>query len=309
MPPTATDTSSVCSALSNRFLGLPDGLGSTANAPLAGRWWVRSCKTDVRGAELRVRLEGPGWFWVDRDDGSFRVRQNVFFRVSADLVGRFEREVAWHRGVVSLWFRPENADVRVEPLGELRPQAKSPLLALLATLSMPIPRWNVQAQARAQLEREASHEFESALERGYTLLYDVERGQPDFALDLLPAGRMPEHPFGDAQPWLANERLLLAPGALHVLGPFEPSEALALDVRVESGPGIAYRAVCATDLRRALGAAERGDTGRIPSADVVDTGSVQRSESARVRAPDCGFYLVLSTSSDARTDADVRLRG
>lgn len=313
MPATASSSSSLCQAVSDRFLGLPEALDgdSRGGAPVAGRWWVRSCKSDVRGAELRVRLEGPGWFWVDRGDSRFRVRQNVYFRVSADLVGRFEKRVAWQRGVVSLWFRPTRADVRVEPLGSIRPQAQNAWMALLQRLAMPLPRWNVSDQVRERLEQEASAEFERALSRGYTLLYDVEHLQPDFAVDLLPPGQLPEHPFDDDEPWLANERLLLTPGAVHVLGPFDAADGLALDARITRGSGIAYRAVCAPDLKSALTSAERGEPGVIPAADIVDTGRIERrgEPSARLRVPDCGFYLVLSTSGDAATSADVRLRG
>src|SRR5690606_25417426 len=117
-------------------------------------------------------------------------------------------------------------------------------------------------------------EFERALSRGYTLLYDIERQQHDFAVDILPEGVLPEHPFDDGRSWLANERVVLAPGGAHVLGPFEPAARLALDARVTAGQRLAYRAVCAADLRRAFDSAERGESAQISPGDVVDRGQL-----------------------------------
>jgi hypothetical protein len=312
MPKTATSSSSLCQILVDRFIGLPEKLEAAGapDAPHAGRWWIRSCQTDVRGADLHVRLDGPAWFWVDRGDSAFRVRQNVYFRVTADVVGRFRSGIGWERGVVSAWFDPSRANVQVEPLGELRASSQNPLVSILKRLSMPLPRWNVIAQARRLLEQEAAAELEHALDGGYTLLYDVGHVQPDFALGRLPAGKLPEHPFGNAVPWLANERLLVAPGALHVLGPFEAADALALDVRILGGSGIVYRAVCAPDLRSALESAERGDDARIPMTEIVDTGRIEpaRESSVPVSSPDCSFYLVLSAAGEEPTRAEVRVR-
>lgn len=308
---TATTSSSVCRAIVDQFVALPAGLDRhpAGSAPSLGRWWVRSCVTEARGAELRVSLEGPGWYWVDREDDSFRVRQHVHFRAHADLVGRFRPGVAWRQGVVSLWFEPKKADVQVEPLGEIEPTTDNVVLGVLQQLAMPLPRWNVGAQAARRFEHEASERFAHALERGYTLTYDVEHAQPDFSLDLLKPGELPLRPFDDGRAWLANERLMLVAGAPHVLGPFEAADDLALDVRLRKGPGFAYRAVCAPDLKRAFEVAEQGHAGSVPMTEIVDTGQVHASESTRLHVPDCGFYLVISALADSVTEADVRLRG
>jgi hypothetical protein len=295
----------------NRFIGLPSSLehGEGGGAPLAGRWWIRRCASEVRGSEMMVELEGPGWFWVDKNDGNFRVRQFVHFRASADLVGRFEPKVSWTNSVISLWFRPRDARVDFAPLSKISPEPQGTLWAILSKLAMPLPRWNVNAIAKRRLAEEATQQFEQALERGYTLIYDVERGQRDFALDLLPPGKLPEHPFQDDRSWLANERLLMAPGGAHVLGPFDAADHAALDVRITRGKKLAYRAVCAPDLRRAFEAAEQGNAARIPTTEIVDTGQVEGGQGvAELSSPDCGFYLVLSPGADEVVQADVRLR-
>jgi hypothetical protein len=308
--PEATSSSSLCQAIVDQFVALPAGLDRTpaGSAPSLGRWWVRRCVTEAKGEELRVRLEGPGWYWVDRDDDSFHVRQHVHFRVHAELVGRFRPGVSWHQGVVSLWFQPTGADVDVEPLGEIEPTADNFVMGVLQQLAMPLPRYNVEAQAARQFDDEATLRFQRALTRGYTLVYDVEHGQPDFALDLLAPGKLPLRPFDDGRSWLANERMVLASGAPHVLGPFAATDELSLDVRIRSGTGLAYRAVCAPDLRRAFEVAEQGQAGRVPMTEIVDTGQVRGTDSARLHIPDCGFYLVISALAEELTEADVRVR-
>ncbi len=305
-----TSSSSVCQAVLDQFVALPAGLdrAPAGGAPSLGRWWVRRCTTEAAGAELRVRLEGPGWYWVDREDDAFRVRQHVHFRVHAELVGSFRPGVSWKNGVISLWFEPTGADVDVEPLGEIEPTTDNFLLGVLQGLAMPLPRWNVEAQAARRFEDEARTKFQEALSRGYTLVYDVDHAQPDFALDLLDPGELPLRPFGTKARWLANERLLLAPGAPHVLGPFEAADQLALDVRVSRGEGVAYRAVCAPDLKRAFAVAERGASGSVPLTEIVDTGQLRGVSSEALRVPDCGFYLVVSALGDGVAEADVRIR-
>jgi hypothetical protein len=302
----------VCRAILNQFVALPAGLDRmpAGGAPSLGRWWVRGCTTEAVGADLRVRLEGPAWYWVDREDGSFHVRQHVHFRVRAELVGSFQPGVSWRGGVVSLWFHPRGANVDVQRLGEIAPTSDNFLMTVLQGLAMPLPRYNVEAQAARQFEDEATSRFRQALERGYTLVYDVEHGQPDFALNLLEPGKLPLRPFDDGRSWLANERLMLAPGAPHVLGPFEAADELAFDVRIRKGSGIAYRAVCAPDLRRAFEVAEDGKAGSVPMTEIVDTGQVRRkSESGpSLHVPDCAFYLVVSALGDDLTESDVRVR-
>lgn len=83
-PAVGVDDSAVCRGLAERFIGLPamaEGQSSATSAsPMAGRWWVRSCSATRAGAELRVRLDGPGWYWVDQRDSGLAVRQQVPFR-------------------------------------------------------------------------------------------------------------------------------------------------------------------------------------------------------------------------------------
>jgi hypothetical protein len=134
-------------------------------------------------------------------------------------------------------------------------------------------------------------------------VYDVLHEQPDFSLGLLGEGQMPEHPFSDGRRWFANEKLIAAPGGLHVLGPFEPHETMSFDARVTFGPPLAWQRVCVADLERAFVTLEHGEP-------ILDSGTFSglRVPETKLEPAECRFYVVLSTVGKASSHAAIRVR-
>ena len=304
-------TSIICEALLGRFLGLPaEATKGKSDTPIAGRWWVRRCDFGRSGSELFVRLGGPAWFWVDRRDPPFHLRDHVYFRVDADLRGNISTRIGLKDGVASLWFRAARANVQVEPLGRIHPSSDNVAVSLVRFLTSPIPTLDVDSRAREQLDREVTGRFESALSRGFTMVYDIGRGQPDFGLGLLPAGESPEHPFADGRSWFTNERLIAAPGGVHVLGPFGPDEPLALEARITSGSGLAWRAVCASDLERGFAPVESGEPGSIPPKQILSAGVLSGTgiRTTTLSPASCPLYLLVSPVGEEISRAAIRVR-
>jgi hypothetical protein len=307
----AANTSIICEALLGRFLGLPaEATGAKADTPIVGRWWVRRCDFGRSGSELFVRLGGPAWSWVDRRDPPFHLREHVYFRVDADLRGNISTRIGLKDGVASLWFRAARANVQVEPLGRVHPTSDNIAVSVVRFLTSPIPALDVDDRAREQLDTEVTRRFESALSRGFTMVYDIGRGQPDFGLGLLPAGASPEHPFADGRSWFVNERLIAAPGGVHVLGPFNPDEPIALDVRITSGSGLAWRAVCASDLESGFARVESGEPGSIPSKGILSAGVLSGAgiRTTTLSPANCPLYVVVSPVGEEISRAAIRVR-
>jgi hypothetical protein len=244
---------------------------------------------------------------VSRDDPPYHLRQHVTFNVDARLQGAIERDVGWKDGVLSLWFRSASANVDIVPLGTLHVRADNVWASVLTRLALPIAGMDV---AREAGETEVTERFEATLSRGFTLVYNLRGEQPDFALGLLREGEMPEHPFSDGRPWFANERLILAPGGMHVLGPFEPHEAISLDARVTFGPPLAWRRLCVSELEHAFAGVEDGDPVRVPDTAILDSGTLSgsRPPEARLGPVECRFYLVVSTAGTQASHAAIRVR-
>lgn len=145
------------------------------------------------------------------------------------------------------------------------------------------------------------------LRNGVTLTYDTKIGQLDLLLGALPNGKAPQRPFSDGGRWLANERQTVHPSGFQVTGPFEPVSEAAIDVVVEDGSNVSYRAVCAGDAEKALDAAlheQRPMIARGTDATVVPAG---QRHSVSFTPPPCSWSIVTSAgASPAR--AAIRLR-
>jgi hypothetical protein len=294
------------------FLPLSAEVGrEQTTAPAAGRFWVRQCDFGLAGKDLlSVRLRGPAWVWVERDDPPYHLKQNVYFHVDARLKGTVESDFGWKNGVVSLWFRSAHASVDIVPLGTIRTRSDNPFGELLTRLALPIASLNPDTRAREKLDTEVTERFETALGRGFTLVYDVRGEQPDFSLGLLREGETPEHPFADGRPWFANERFIATPGGMHVFGPFGAHEAMSLDALVTLGPPLAWRRVCASDLERAFDVVEQGIPGRVPDRATLGSGTLSghRALESTLEAAECRSYLVVSTVGNDVSHAAIRVR-
>jgi hypothetical protein len=309
VPARSADDSAVCAGLVDRFIGLPatsSGGWSAARGPtpLAGRWWVRSCSAERRGPELDVRLQGPGWYWVDESQGDLSVREQVAFDLNIEQACRVQ--VGYSGGVVSVWFEPtREASVHVKVLQDPEVQSQSAWGSVLLAL----PFASLRARAAERFSETGAAALRQHLLAGATVTYDVRTGQSDAALRRLAAGQTPAHPFEDGSTWIINDRLLLGPSGTHVLGPIDEGAA-RLDVRIESGPGVAYRAVCAQNMGANLDAVASGHVETIPSQMLAASGTITGAgaQTAVLRVESCKFYLVVSALSNATTVAALRVR-
>jgi hypothetical protein len=295
LTPTASDDSTICQSLANRFVGLP-ALAERASdspsrpAPLAGRWWIRHCSSTRHDGQLQVRLQGPGWYFVDEDGDDLSLHQQVPFSLGVELDGRVSAELV--DGVFSLWIVPnKEPKVELRASQDLDVQAKSPWGSFLRFM----PLVSVRAMAAERFSQTAVSALRSKLREGATATYDFRSGQGDATVGKLALGQTPRVAFEDHIPWLVNDRLLLAPASVHVVGPIAPGPT-RLDVDVERGVGITYRVICAQDMDESYPALASGRVTDIPRGDVLANGSVSGlgPHITDFRVPDCRFFLVVS---------------
>lgn len=309
-------SSPVCQNLTGKFIGLPSSVEvdsgpvaaatpGTAATPVAGRWYVQHCASETAGRELSVRLEGPGWYFIDHDDGRFRLRQQVPLDLAITLVGTLRVEHSG--GVVYVRFDPSRPpDVQVRAAADLAVHGDDSWNSLLVNM----PLSPVQQRVAEQISRQAADSFRTELARGVTVTYDIWRDQSDLALGRVAVGQTLPHAFADdGKAWLVNERLALPPGATHVVGPFESGSSYQLDMRIERGRGVGYRAICSRDMPGQLAAVRQGYPERIAQDAVIATGSVlgEGYHAAEVARQSCDFHLVVFGSGPVTTLAGLRV--
>lgn len=242
------DRSLICESLAERFLGLPTASPlpwrdvSPTPVPSAGRWWVRHCSARTMGAELLVQVTGPGWYWLDEVQNGIRVTQQVPFELDLSLRGRFQGGI--EKGVVSLQFHPS-----VEPVARLRSPAELETHSVNAwgALLQAVLGVSPARRAAERFHQEFSQALLAHLSGGATFTYAIGPGQPDATLGYLLPGETPKRPFQESV-WTVNDRILLGPNAVQVLGPIKPGTR-RLNVIVERGPGVGYRLICEAALR------------------------------------------------------------
>lgn len=297
----------LCRSLVGQFVALPAEAGAgaaEASPPSAGRWWIRGCSLSLEGGQLRLRLSGPGWYWVESRGEDLMLRQQVPFELGTDVVGTIR--TAYRGAVGSLWFEPSSEpEVHLAASADLELRGASAWGAVL----MHVPFLPVRAKTAERLSKSAEEAFRVRLRRGLTVTYEPFRGQADMSLGQLAPGETPRRPFHDGLAWITNERLLLPVAATHVFGPLEPGP-LSLDARIERGPGLVYRALCVRDMARRLGAVAAGRPERIPAAELVASGSITGggAHAAELTVHACAYYLVISSAPGATTLAALRLR-
>jgi hypothetical protein len=307
--PRSSDGSSVCEGLIGRFIGLPAveevPQASLAPAALAGRWWVRKCAAPSHEGRVHLRLEGPGWYFVDEDGSDLSLHQQVSFDLGVELEGRLDADL--ESGVLSIWLVPEKEPlIELDVSRDLDVRASSAWGAVLRWMPL-VP---VQAMAADRFSDAAVSALRIKLRSGATATYDFRSRQGDATLGKLGAGQTPNHAFGDRTPWLVNERLRLAPSSVHVLGPIAPGPT-RLDVNVEQGEGIAYRAVCERDLDSNYSALARGRVGELSVGAIVTRGKVTGLglHTTDFAVTECKFYLIISSLAGARrTLVSLRVR-
>ena len=306
--PLAIDDSALCEHMADRFVGLPalakGGTDGARPSPLVGRWWLRACSATREKDDLRVRLQGPGWYFVDKNDGNLALHQQVPFNLSIELAGHVNMTTSG--GIVSVWFAPDKdpkVDLRVSGELDVRPSsAWGTVLSLMPLVSL-------RSRAADQFTETAGDALRLKLREGATLTYDIGAGQADATLGMLGAGQSPVNAFQDHIPWLVNDRLFLDAAAVHVLGPIAPGPT-RLDVTVEQGAGVAYRALCVQDMPSDYSALARGDATPMAKSPEMASGTVagQGKHTTDFRVDACRFYLIISALEPADTVVSLRVR-
>jgi hypothetical protein len=306
--PLSVDDSLLCEHVADRFVGLPalaDGGGEDQGPrPLVGRWWLRSCSMTLEKDDLRVRLQGPGWYFVDRNDGNLALHQQVPFNLSIQLDGHVSLTAS--DGVVAVRFAPDKEpNVALRVSGDLDVRPSSVWGSFLSVM----PLISLQAKAADQFTATAEDALRLKLREGATVTYDIVAGQADATLGELGAGESPVNAFQDRVPWLINDRLSLDGAALHVVGPIEPGPT-RLDVLVERGAGVTYRALCVKDMARDYSALARGDTAGLVNDARMARGTVagQGKHTTDFRVDVCKFYLVIGAIEPTNTVVSLRVR-
>jgi hypothetical protein len=303
-----SDDSVICKAVMNRFVGIPALEEETTVGqakPLSGRWWIRGCSAKFVANGIRVRLEGPGWYFVNQRDSDFELRQQVTFTLSVALEGTSELTV--DKGVASLRFEPKTSpEVELHVARDLNVRATSAWGSLVAW----VPLVSVRGRAAERLSAVAVSALRTELREGATATFDLASGQRDAALGQLPAGTTPQTAFPDGIPWLVNDRLFLPPNATQVVGPIDPGPT-RLDARIEQGSGLAFRTVCEGDMPADYGAIASGHPDRLPLCASAAQGTLEGAgeHSAILRVDGCKFFVVVSTLGDSTTVAALRVRG
>jgi hypothetical protein len=269
-----------------------------------GRWWVRTCSSTGERDELRVRLEGPGWYFVDKSDGTLGLHQQVPFDLRIELGGRLHLTNA--DGIFSLWLSPDKEPrVDLQVSRDLDVKATSAWGSVLRLMPL-VP---VRAMAADRFSESATEALRLKLREGATVTYDVAAGQADATLGRLGVGKTPENAFQDNVPWLVNDRLFLDASGVQVVGPITPGPT-RLDVNVESGAGVAYRALCAGDMDKEYSALARGDAASIATDPHLANGTVAGlgRHTTDFRVENCSFYLVISALEHTDTLVAFRVR-
>ena len=303
-----SDESLICKAATDRFIGIPGlevGTTATHGNTLHGSWWIRGCSAKVVANGIRLRFEGPGWYFLDRRERDFELHQQVTFALGIELEGAPELSV--DNGVASLRFEPKTApQVELDVARDLSVHATSAWGSLVALL----PMVSVRDRAAQRLSALAVSALRSKLSEGATATYELTSGQRDLAFGKLRAGETPRTAFTDGIRWLVNERVLLPPKATQVVGPIEPGPT-RLDAHIEQGNGLTYRTVCQGDMPADYEAIASGRLDRLPLHVLAAHGTLSGAgeHSAILRVEGCQFFVVLSTLGESTTIAALRVRG
>jgi hypothetical protein len=315
-------TPQLCPKLLGSYVGLPgesDARGLAAGATASvGRWWIRRCEARTVGDRMELSIGGSGWTWIDREAGGFRVRQYLLFDASASLGADVTVGYDRARRVASLWMTPAaGVQATITPRGLVNVEPQGFFASVLGGVAAATGA-SVSERARTQAAELGSTQLRDRLGAGFTMTVGLERRQVDFMVGALQRGEVPERPYPAAEggPWLVNQRSMVWPGGLDVVGPVDASQAaLGLDVTLEEGDGVVIRAVCAEPLTRYFDARFR-DPVAVPAAPSGEAlaeltqGSRERHITlpAQVAGSPCPLVLTFSTRAGSALPARMRYR-
>ncbi|MBI5515168.1 MAG: hypothetical protein HY909_15435 [Deltaproteobacteria bacterium] len=296
-------TPQLCPRLRGSWLGLPgegDVRGPAAGTlPSVGRWWIRTCEARRQGDRIELTMGGQGWTWVDRESSGFRVRQYLLFDAEASLGADVRVGYDRARRVASLWMIPApGVTARITPRGVVTAEPTGFFASVLGTVAQ-VAGSSVDERARTQAAELGSERLRDRLATGITMTFSMATQQADFMVGSLERGQVPERPFPSDAPWLVNQRSMVWPGGLDVIGPVDVSAPRTLEVALEEGDGAVLRTVCEEALGRYVDARFRDPTGtpRAPSGGaLVELGPGRELRTVTVPAGTCPTLLLLSSS-------------
>ena len=303
-----SDDSLICKAVRDRFVGIPgleDGPTGTQSQALRGSWWIRGCSAKRVKNGIRVRFEGPGWYFLDQRDRDFELRQQVRFTLGLELEGAPELTV--NQGVAALRFETKaTPEVELQVTRDLSVHPTSAWGSLIGL----VPMVSVRDRVAQRLSTVAGSALRNKLLEGATATYELASGQRDVALGMLAQGQTPQAAFTDRIPWLVNERVFLPPSATQVLGPIDPGPT-RLDARIEQGSGLVFRTVCQADMGADYQAIASAQLDRLPTRASTAQGTISGAgeHTATFRVAGCKFFVVLATLGESTTVAAARVRG
>jgi hypothetical protein len=309
---TAVMTAEVCDQLRGRFLPIAhvrQGEVAVGGEPVGGRWWVRDCRTRTYQDQLALYLDGVGWAWGEGTKGvgaKFSVHDYVYFAAAETTLGFVDASFDPSRQLGWVQFRPTSVPYLTSSVTNTV-TAHGNLLGNVASFaSFGLLGDYADQKAQESAQQIVAQSFAKQIGAGFILMFDVAHRQRD----VVTAGQAaPLRPFADGLRWLVNERQVLhaRPGALHINGPFAPTQSAGVDFLVTSGE-LRYRAECERDVLTWLEPAMRGLPPSLPPLAHAQGGSVTPGAAThRTLAASCPWYLVTQPSSDDVV-ADVRVR-
>lgn len=304
----------LCERLGERFVPIADEHVAAPRGqapPVGGRWWIRGCRAERTAGVLHLTLSGPGWLWADEAKSGFRLRQYVLFQAGVRLVGVPDAHYDATRRLASLWFSPLSTEADGHGLGPVATTADHFGTQVLDVVTFGWARSRADDAARREVDERVRARFAEKLRSGFTVTYHVALQQLDFRLGALGDGEEPLRPLLDGRPWLANERQILRPepGGVHLLGPFDPAVGAALDVHVESGPGVRLWTECVDVTRERLSDLDRGEAPPSAPARAKAVGKLAPGRhTVAVAMPQCPWYL-LTAADEGETSVVIRVRG
>lgn len=305
----------LCEQLRSSFVGLPGEGGHEGPAsgldPTVGRWWIRECTASVTGDMLSLNISGTGWTWVDRESMGFQVRQYLRFDSAAAFNARME--VGYDRAarIVTVWMRPEGDVVAsVEPRGLVEARATGVLSSMLGGI-LDLTGSGASDRARQTVAEEGSARLRDRFAAGFTVTFAMDTEQMDFMVGALDRGVLPERPYAPETGvvWSVNQRLMVYPGGLDVLGPLDGSHGpQAIDLELEEGEAVIVDAVCLADFERFYDLVLQGAPATAPTGTRVVEMATLGARRAVVPSLGCPTLLLLTPRAGATLPIRARTR-
>lgn len=265
---------------------------------VTGVLWIRQCEITNVGVNVRFRISGNGWLWVDQTrskaGGTFTVRQYVRFSISATIRGAIDIFYDRDAHVATLWFTPDRApEVKFKTIGDIDVDSEgvwSSVVGTLGTVFSSSPTDLAQIQATSRGTRELS----AKLARGFAVTINLCTGLRRVHLGQPPKGKMGAADVGET--WRVPAEI--QPGGVMIIGPQNAEHGMTLQAEASRGAA-RLTLVCA---ERADAVAAEYMAGRItPNVPVLGTIDVRTKARLEIEPTTCPVVVVARPIDDAPT--------